>query len=65
MERYDEVNAFVQCEINSELKILLHCVAYISSYIDTHVSIGGVVIDVFESAVDPLINSSLQLADRE
>ena len=34
-------------------------------YVDTHVSIGGVVIDVFESAVGPLINSSLQLADRK
>ena len=38
-------------------------VSYI--YVDTHVSIGGVVIDVFEGAVGPLINSSLQLADRK
>ena len=37
----------------------------VTHVLDTHVSIGGVVIDVFEGAVGPLINSSLQLADRE
>lgn len=34
-----------------------HC----SLYLDTHISIGGVVIDLFEPAVSGLINSSLRL----
>ena len=34
-------------------------------FLDTHISIGGVVIEVFENAVGPLINTSLHLADRE
>ena len=45
-----------------------HCVrcpidSFCVSYIDTHISIGGVVIEVFENAVNPLINSSIHLAD--
>ena len=70
MDRYDEVNAFVQCEINSKLhRVVLHVTSYwyiLSTHlIDTHISIGGVVIEVFENAVGPLINTSLQLANRE
>ena len=51
--------------IVSEVSLLLCGFYMYFIYVDTHVSIGGVVIDVFESAVGPLINSSLQLADRK
>ena len=30
--------------------------------LDSHLTIGNIVVDVFESAVAPLINSSLELA---
>ena len=66
MDRYDEVNAFVQCEINSKLRtVVLYVMSYSIYTLDTHISIGGVVIEVFENAVGPLINTSLQLADRK
>ena len=32
-------------------------------FLDTHISIGGVVIDQFEDDVSPLIDSSLELAE--
>ena len=67
MDRYDEVNAFVRCEINSEQQLFYLILYYFFpfTHTDTHVSIGGVVVDVFENAVGPLIDSSLQLATRE
>jgi len=47
------VSRCVRCPIDS------FCV----SCIDTHISIGDVVIEVFENTVNPLINSSIHLAD--
>ncbi|XP_065919096.1 prominin-1-like isoform X2 [Dysidea avara] len=45
IDRYDEINTFVQCQIDN-----------------SHVTIGALVLDVFEGAVTPLINNSLELA---
>ncbi|XP_065919098.1 prominin-1-A-like [Dysidea avara] len=45
VDRYDEVNTFVQCQVDN-----------------SHLTIGIIVVDVFEGAVAPLINSSLELA---
>ena len=36
--------------------------AFCSSLLDSHLTIGIIVVDVFEGAVAPLINSSLELA---
>ncbi|XP_065919097.1 prominin-1-A-like [Dysidea avara] len=45
IDRYDEINTFVQCQVEN-----------------SHLTIGIIVVDVFEGAVAPLINSSLELA---
>ncbi|XP_065919137.1 prominin-1-A-like isoform X2 [Dysidea avara] len=45
VDRYDEINTFIQCQVDN-----------------SHITIGRVVLDVFEEAVNPLINSSLELA---
>ena len=44
---------------------LLHFVIIEPCILDTHISIGGTVIDAFEPSVKPLINSSLVLAAGE
>ena len=65
LERYDEVNSLVECEINS--KLIGGTVYMILLYLalDIHISIGGGAIEMFESAVRPLIDSSLILDTRE
>ena len=65
MDRYNEVNAFTECEINSELQFSYTVLCFCMHILDTHISVGGVVIDVFESTVGAPINSSLRLADRK
>jgi len=37
-------------------------VNFFAKYLDSHITIGKVILDEFEEAVNPLINSSLELA---
>ena len=66
MDLYDEVNAFLECEINCKSRKHFHTqINYCILILDTHISIGGIVIETFEPAVQALIHSSLVLATRE
>ena len=59
----------MQCEINSKYfccyTYLQAICTYSSLSLDTHISIGGLVIEQFEGPVGGLINDSLELAARE
>ena len=61
VDRYDEINTFVQCQVDSTCFVCM-CALLFVAILDSHITIGALVLDMFEDAVAPLINSSLELA---
>ena len=61
IDRYHEINTFVRCQVDSTCFVCM-CALLLIAILDSHITIGALVLDMFEGAVGPLINSSLELA---